>query len=337
VNFIDLATRLLVNLLPVVLFLVGLVYLDSYKLVRPRTIVATIGIGCGVALVSFALNATILSSPDLDRVTVSRYIAPVVEETLKAAWIAWLIGRGRVGFLVDAAILGFAVGTGFALTENVYYMETLRADSIVVWVIRGLGTAVMHGGVTAVFAIVTKGLFDRWGRRPLLFLPGLLIAMGLHSLFNHFVLPPVMSTIVVQITLPAIIVLAFWRSEHATREWLGTQLDVDAELLDIINSGRISESRIGEYVGTLKDKFSPEVLVDMLCYLRLHVELAISAKGLLMMRGAGFKAELPEGTEEKFQELRHLEKSIGPTGRLAIAPFLHQSTRDLWQIYMLEQ
>jgi hypothetical protein len=69
----------------------------------------------------------------------------------------------------------------------------------------------------------------------------------------------------------------------------------------------------------------------------LHVELAISAKGLLMMRAAGFKASPPAGTQEKFRELKHLEKSIGPTGRLAIAPFLHTSARDLWQIYMLDQ
>jgi hypothetical protein len=56
-----------------------------------------------------------------------------------------------------------------------------------------------------------------------------------------------------------------------------------------------------------------------------------------MMREAGFKPAPPAGTQEKFRELRHLEKNIGPTGRLAIAPFLHTSSRDLWQIYMLDQ
>ena len=169
------------------------------------------------------------------------------------------------------------------------------------------------------------------------FIPGLLVAAVLHSLYNHFILPPVMTTIVLYATLPAILLFAFWQSERSTKHWLGTQMDVDAELLEIINSGSISESRIGHYVETIRQQFSPEVLVDMLCYLRIHVELAISAKGLLMMREAGFKAAPPAGTAEQFRELRHLEKSIGPTGRLALAPFLHQSTRDLWQIYMLEQ
>ena len=336
-QIVDLPIRFLVSLLPVVLFLLTLVYLDSYKLVHFRNLLLAIIVGCGAALVSLVLNDSVLSGMSWERSVVSRYVAPPVEEFLKAAWVIWLIGRRRVGFLVDATIVGFAVGAGFALIENTYYIQTLGASGIFVWVIRGLGTAVMHGGVTALFALVTKSVFDRHGGRPWVYLPGFLVATMLHSLYNHFILPPVATTMVLYITLPGILLFAFWQSERSTRRWLGTQMDVDAELLEIINSGGISESRIGHYVEALKQQFSPEVLIDMLCYLRIHVELAISAKGLLMMREAGFKASPPDGTQEQFRELRHLEKSIGPTGRLALAPFLHQSTRDLWQIYMLEQ
>jgi RsiW-degrading membrane proteinase PrsW (M82 family) len=336
VEFVDLITRFLVSLLPVVLFLVVLVYLDSYKLVHMRNLIMAILVGCGAALLSLVLNETVIAKLALDRTVVSRYVAPPIEEFIKGLWVVWLISRKRVGFLVDAAIVGFAVGTGFALIENTYYIQTLHASSVFVWIIRGLGTAVMHGGVTALFGIISKNLYDVSGKWTA-FIPGFLVAVVVHSLYNHFILPPVMTTIVLYATLPGILLFAFWQSERSTKRWLGTQMDVDAELLEIITSGSISESRIGHYVETIKEQFSPEVLVDMLCYLRIHVELAISAKGLLMMREAGFKASPPAGTQEQFRELRHLEKSIGPTGRLALAPFLHQSTRDLWQIYMLEQ
>ena len=50
----------------------------------------------------------------------SRYIAPLTEETGKAALVVTLVATARVGFLVDAAVLGFAVGTGFALFENLH-------------------------------------------------------------------------------------------------------------------------------------------------------------------------------------------------------------------------
>jgi hypothetical protein len=48
---------------------------------------------------------------------------------------------------------------------------------------------------------------------------------------------------------------------------------------------------------------------------------------------------LPRDTDlkEKFIELEFLEKSIGPTGKLAISPIFHTSTRDLWQLFMLEK
>ncbi len=334
---IDLLLRFSVSLLPVMLFLVTLVYLDSYKLVHARSLVMAILVGCGVALVCLSINNAVISDLGVPRRLSSRYFAPVFEETLKAAYVAWLIVRRRVGFPVDAAILGFATGAGFALIENTYYLQTLTANSLMVWVVRGLGTAIMHGGMTAIFAIIAKTLFDKHEGRGAWWLPGLGVAVVLHSLFNHFILPPVVSTLVLHLTLPGLILFVFWRSERATKKWLGTQMDVDAELLDIINSGRISESRLGHYVDRMKKRFSPEVLIDILCYLRVHVELAISAKGILMMREAGFKASPPAGTQEKFRELRHLEKSIGKTGRLAIAPFLHSSSRDLWQIYMLDQ
>ena len=38
-----------------------------------------------------------------------------------------------------------------------------------------------------------------------------------------------------------------------------------------------------------------------------------------------------------FDEMRYLEKSIGRTGMLALHPFIHSSTRDLWQLNMLEE
>jgi hypothetical protein len=75
----------------------------------------------------------------------------------------------------------------------------------------------------------------------------------------------------------------------------------------------------------------------MLCLLRLRAELGIRAKGLLMMREAGFEPEPTAGVRDTFEELRYLEKSIGRTGMLAIHPFIHTSTRDLWQLNLLDE
>ncbi|MBK6982076.1 MAG: hypothetical protein IPH30_11645 [Betaproteobacteria bacterium] len=76
-------------------------------------------------------------------------------------------------------------------------------------------------------------------------------------------------------------------------------------------------------------------MADLLCYLRLYTELALRAKGILLMRENGFEVPVDEATREKFTEMRFLETSIGRTGLLAIQPMLHMSHKDLWQLYML--
>ena len=96
-------------------------------------------------------------------------------------------------------------------------------------------------------------------------------------------------------------------------DWLGTGFDADAEMLALINSGQLSGlADRAAICTTLKDKFQGPVVADLLCYLRLHTELALRAKGMLMMRENGFDVPVDEATREKFAELRYLEKSIGP-------------------------
>lgn len=42
-----------------------------------------------------------------------------------------------------------------------------------------------------------------------------------------------------------------------------------------------------------------------------------------------------EETKAKPEELKFLVSSIGPTGLLALKPFLRMSRKDFWQFYML--
>ena len=122
--------------------------------------------------------------------------------------------------------------------------------------------------------------------------------------------------------MPPLLYLVFERSEKAVGDWLGQGFDADTEMLELINSGRLSDSPVGQYLHTMKDKFKGPVVADLLCYLRLYTELALRAKGILMMRENGFEVPVDEPTRDKFAEMRYLEKSIGRTGLLAIQPML---------------
>jgi RsiW-degrading membrane proteinase PrsW (M82 family) len=322
----------LVSLLPVFLFLGALIFLDSYKLVPIRSVLFTILAGCLTTVPAFFLNRIALDQLGLDPGIHAHYVAPVFEETLKSIYLVYLLRRKRIGFVVDAAIYGFAVGAGFSLVENLYYLESLPGQHLLLWVGRGLGTAVMHGGTTAVFALITKSITDRASALKLPgMLPGLAAAIVMHSFYNHFLLSPLVPTAVLVILLPVV----FHQSEKSTKKWLGVGLDTDMQLLEMITGGDMASTKIGQYFLTLQHQFQGEIIADMICLVRLHTELAIRAKGILMMRSAGFDSPLGADVREKFDELKYLQKSIGKTGLLALSPVLHMSNRDLWQIYML--
>lgn len=329
--------HVLVGLLPVLCFLGALVLLDSYKLVRFRTVLLLVAAGGVIAVLSFGANRGLVQAWELEARVLSRYVAPVVEELLKGAVVVALILRRRVGFLVDAAISGFAVGAGFATVENLHFLAVLEEPGLGVWLVRGFGTALMHGGVTASFGIVTKTLADQRGEvTPRVLLPGWVLAVTLHSAFNHFILAPDLSTLILLVTLPLIFVQVFRTSEERTREWLGTGFDTDAELLQLIHSGRVSESPVGRYLESLKEHFEPAVVADMLCLLRLRLELSIRAKGILILQKAGGTPRRDPEVAERFRELEFLEQAIGKTGLAALHPILHFSDRDLWQYHLLE-
>jgi RsiW-degrading membrane proteinase PrsW (M82 family) len=330
--------KLAVSILPVFAFLVVLIVLDSFKLTRPRSIILILVYGCIAALLSYLANTYIFKLLNIDTLLYSRYISPVIEEVLKALPFFYLFKSKKIGFLVDGAIFGFAVGTGFAFVENLFYLHTLQSQNMLIWIIRGFGTAIMHGGVTAIFTVYVKTRFERTAcDKFYYYVCGLIIAIVIHSFFNHFILPAVVITLMQLLILPSILILIYNKSEYLLSEWLAIGLDVDVWLLEQINSGQFSETKPGGYLNTLKDKFHGTVIADMLCYLRLHLELAIQAKGLLLMKEAGFSASEDPEIREKITELHYLDKKIGKTGKLALTPLIHPSAQDLWQIGIIKK
>ena len=292
--------------------------------------------GAVVAGMSYLANAAVLARVPIDIARFSRYVAPFIEECLKGLVIVALIRAHRIGFLVDAAIFGFAVGTGFALVENLWFLRLIPDASMGTWIVRGFGTAIMHGGATAIFAVLGLTMMERVARAgPAALVPGFALAVALHSGFNHLSDSPRTSAFAMLVVLPPLLYAVFRRSEAAVGGWLGQGFDADAEMLELINSGRLSESPVGRYLSTMKEKFRGPVVADLLCYLRLYTELALRAKGILMMRESGFAAPVDEATRAKFDEMRYLEASIGKTGLLAIQPMCHMSHKDLWQLHML--
>lgn len=336
------AQHALVALLPVLAFLGALVALDSYKLVRPAWVLAVLGAGVAAALASWCVGWLALgplgAGLGLGLAAYSQAVAPVTEELLKGLVIVALVRAHRIGFLVDAAIFGFAVGSGFALVENLSYLRLAPDAGLSTWIVRGFGTAVMHGGASAMLAVLATGVLERRPAAGLAaFGPGLLLAAALHAGYNQLIAWPPLALAAVVLGVPLLLLAVFQHSERALADWLGQGFDADAQLLQLLQSGQFTGSPPGQYLLSLRHALRGELMVDALCYLRLYAELSLRAKGLLMAREHGLpEPPLDEATRERLQELKFLERSLGPTGLRLLHPLLHLPRKALWQINLLE-
>jgi protease PrsW len=112
--------------------------------------------------------------------------APVTEEVMKGLGVLYAVRRKKVDGVIDGVVYAGWVAAGFALVENVDYFVQAAGDGV-------LGPTVLVRGVLSPFA---HPLFTIWigvfvgravvrGRNPVLgALPGLVIAVALHALWN---------------------------------------------------------------------------------------------------------------------------------------------------------
>jgi RsiW-degrading membrane proteinase PrsW (M82 family) len=326
-----------IALLPVVAFLAVLFMMDSFKLVPARAIVGALAAGGAAAMASlWAWSAFGLDLRPGD--AVSFYVAPALEETLKASAIVLLLLRARAGFLVEAAVQGFAVGAGFAVVENVTYLRAFGTAPLNLWLVRGVGTAMLHGGTTAIFAIMARALADRFPRRPhVAFLPGLAAAIVIHSAFNQLPVPPLALAAVVMLVLPLLILVVFERSERATREWMGAGMDLDIEVLRLVGSEHFPVTRLGQYLHELRARFPGPIVANMYCLLRLELELSVHARATIMAREAGLDLPADDDLSASLDERDYLQHSIGRAGLIALRPLQVTSDRDRWHRQLLAQ
>ena len=328
--------KILLSIFPVLFFLFFLFLMDSFKLVIKKMIVFSLLWGCMCALISYLVNTYLMDNTQGTFTLMSRYLAPAVEEILKTGFIFFLVYKKRIGFMVDAAIYGFAIGTGFALCENLFYVYSLTETSMLTWIIRGFGTAVMHGGCTALFAVIYIGAKSRGKLTGLFAAGGILLAYVIHSVFNHFYINPIIQTLVIVALLPMLFVLIFRHNENMLQNWMELELSSEVELLKMIRQGRFSGTRAGEYLASLKDRFSGEVILDLYCYLQLYLELSLKAKRNIMLRENGFPVLPEDGIRGKLAELKALHKRIGVVGEVALSPLIRMSYRDVWKLNLLQ-
>ena len=106
------------------------------------------------------------------------------------------------------------------------YRVIVAGAALGTWLLRGFGTALMHGCTTAVFAMMGLAL-ARTGPEStprIWLLPGFALAFALHSAFNHMFLSPKMSTLAVLVVLPPLMLRSVPQERGGGRRMAGPRL-----------------------------------------------------------------------------------------------------------------
>ena len=328
---------ILLAITPIIIFAVFLVWMDCFKLVKYKYIAIAILAGSISSLVSYLANNFALSYMGLDQKTVFQLVAPFIEEFFKISIILFFIKRNLTGFLIDSVIYGFSIGTGFALIENIFYYFILTDSGIQIHLVRGFGTAIMHGCTVALAAGLIHYLFNS---KKLNF--GISVSISffmaylIHSFYNSFLLDPTIQTVIIIAIFTFSILLLFNINEKNIRKWINDEFDSELELLSMLDSGKIRETKTGQYILEIKNRFSPFIVLDMICFIRLNLELSMQYKTYLMLRSN--EMEIPEDIElqSKISEYENLKKLIGKTGLSALKPVLSLDNKDHWKINQLK-
>ncbi|MGW5665387.1 PrsW family intramembrane metalloprotease [Streptomyces sp. NPDC003758] len=196
--------------LPVPLLIAAFRWLDRVAPGPWRNLIFAFAWGaCAAALIAIVANsfatrwiATATADPHSADTLGATVIAPIVEESAKAAAVllVFLFRRRDFTGIVDGVVIAGVTATGFAFTENILYLGTafgtdqmsggsgLASVTAATFFVRVVMSPFAHPLFTVLtgigFGIAALSAERQHVRRVLTPLCGLLLAMGMHSMWN---------------------------------------------------------------------------------------------------------------------------------------------------------
>lgn len=328
-----------VSLIPIIVYIIFIYKIDHFALISIKRLLLLALIGMLTALACFGLfllTDRVISGKSAD------IIHPVIEELVKSIPLLILAFRKRIAFFIDSVICGAAVGGGFSFLENIFYLVLGDSVDLSTGLFRGLEVALIHMGCSAIIAagmmMVVRQTERKRSRMPMstndiikttaLFV----VALAFHIFHNMFQFTPIMQFFWVLAVMVGMIAVVYFYDIDMTHRWLDKGLDMQINLLRSIEGGHLLNTPTGTFLESVKELFPPNVYFDIICYVRLQIELSVAAKTRFMLHEVGMDEPLEANKKElymsQFVELGELEKNIGPSAKMTIAPIVKLSPAD---------
>jgi RsiW-degrading membrane proteinase PrsW (M82 family) len=332
-------------LVPVLILLTVFVWLDAFKLMSLREVLFLLALGALSGIAVYPISGRLIDTLPIGFSGYSRFVAPWLEEASKAIVMIGLFWFNRIGYKLDAVISGFAIGAGFSVIENIIYLTIFPQYGTGTWLVRGLGTAVMHGTTLALLGAIAHELAERETREAagdfdfnlLWFLPGYLLAVALHTAFNQFPDRPMISMMGAIIVAPIAIMTIFQFGTAEAQRWLTAECAEHQTQLEALKAGNWPDNPAGKKIAALAERLDPEGKKRVRRYWELQAWLVVQAEEVMMEEAAGDVSLDKEQLRAAFAELAGLRRAIGKSTFTALKAMLPFSRNDYWEVSELRQ
>ncbi|MRR30013.1 PrsW family intramembrane metalloprotease [bacterium] len=251
-----------------------------------------------------------------------RFVAPVVEEILKALLLLFLVRRPKFNYFVDGAIYGFTTGIGFAVIENIEYILANPNMALMTAITRVISTNLMHAASCATVGIVLGwARFQKPAPRWLYSFGGIMLAIMLHMGYNNLVTRVTGLVVLIYAVIiggGAAVLIAFMIRRGLKQEggWIQETLGLadrveHTEVAAVQNIGKIDKvlARLEVILGSEVAKKISELVY-------LQARLGIWRKQAEMMADEKMRASLVAQIEQARIDMEKIRRSIGSYGMM---------------------
>lgn len=299
-----------------VIFLFALRSFDLHKTVKFGRNLITLACGVVAYLLAAQINPAIADAGWLEWRQVVRFVAPIVEEILKSLILVYLVTRADFNYVVDGALYGFGAGIGFAIIENVEYVQGNIEFALVIALARVFSTNLMHA--TSSGLIGTSLAFHRGSQNKkrglLVVIGGYLLAIFFHGVFNTMVnAGAFLAFAIIYGVVGAILIWFVIRhGMDAQKGWVGEKLGMEdrvtkEETRAVTSIDKMVETLIEPFQERFGDEKVP--LVKELMY--KQAEMGIKRKLLDATPSPTKRKEVEEIILGLYKEMEVLRKEIG--------------------------
>jgi hypothetical protein len=169
------------------------------------------------------------------------------------------------------------------------------------------------------------------------FLPGYLVAVGLHTAFNQFPDRPLLAMLGAGTIAPIGLIAMFSFSTSEAQKWLRAECAAHHVQLDALRASKWPDGPSGRRIAGLAERLDGESAKRIHRLWELQAWLVVQSEEAMIQEAAGDVTIDMEEVRAAFAELAGLRRALGKSTVTTVNALLPFSRNDYWEMSELRQ